>query len=127
MSQNFLSCDRDQPMLLPPDLREWLPEDHLAWFVLDAVSEIDLEPFFSGYRSDGWGRAAHDPEMMVALPSGADAARAVAPGKHAHAATRSSRLSELWVAPGRGVGRHRPPAPQVAKSHGSIDTGTSGH
>jgi transposase len=67
MAQNFLSCDRDQPMLLPPDLREWLPEDHLAWFVLDAVEEMDLTPFFSGYRDDGWGRAAHDPEMMVAL------------------------------------------------------------
>jgi transposase len=67
MAQNFLSCDRDQQMLLPADLREWLSEDHLAWFVLDAVSEINLEPFFAGYRDDGWGRAAHDPEMMVSL------------------------------------------------------------
>jgi transposase len=67
MAQNFLSCDRDQQMLLPADLREWLSEDHLAWFVLDAVEEMNLEPFFVGYRSDGWGRAAHDPEMMVAL------------------------------------------------------------
>ena len=54
-------------MLLPADLREWLPEDHLAWFVLDAVSEMNLERFFAGYRQDGWGRAAHDPEMMVSL------------------------------------------------------------
>jgi transposase len=67
MAQNFLSCDRDQPMLLPADLREWLPEDHLAWFVLDAVEEMNLERFFAGYRSDGRGRAAPDPEMMVAL------------------------------------------------------------
>jgi len=67
MAQNFLSCDRDQQMLLPADMREWLREDHLAWFVLDAVSEMKLEPFFSNYRDDGWGRAAHDPEMMVAL------------------------------------------------------------
>lgn len=67
MAQNFLTSDRDQPMLLPPDLREWLPEDHLAWFVLDAVSELDLTAFFGAYRSDGHGRAAHDPEMMVAL------------------------------------------------------------
>ncbi|MDQ3759122.1 MAG: transposase [Actinomycetota bacterium] len=67
MAQNFIECDRDQPMLLPPDLRDWLAEDHLAWFVLDAVSELDLTSFFSDYRSDGWGRAAHDPEMMVAL------------------------------------------------------------
>jgi transposase len=67
MAHNFIECDRDQPMLLPPDLREWLAEDHLAWFVLDAVSELDLAAFTADYRSDGWGRAAHDPEMMVAL------------------------------------------------------------
>ncbi len=67
MAQNFLACDRDQQMLLPADMREWLAEDHLAWFVLDAVSEMNLEPFFSNYRDDGWGRAAHDPQMMVAL------------------------------------------------------------
>ena len=49
---------RDQQLLLPADMREWLAEDHLAWFVLDAVSEMNLEPFFSNYRDDGWGRAA---------------------------------------------------------------------
>jgi transposase len=67
MPQNFLACDRDQSLLLPPDLKDWLPEDHLAWFVIDAVAELDLEAFFAGYRDDGHGRAAHDPEMMVAL------------------------------------------------------------
>ncbi len=67
MSQNFLPCERDQQLLMPADLREWLPEDHLAWFVLDAVEELDLEPFYAAYRGDGWGRAAHDPQMMVAL------------------------------------------------------------
>jgi transposase len=67
VGQNFLSCDREQSMLLPPDLREWLPEDHLAWFVLDAVAELDLDAFYASYRRDGWGAAAHDPQMMVAL------------------------------------------------------------
>jgi transposase len=67
MPQNFLSCDRDQPMLLPPDLREWLDEDHLAWFVIEAIEELDLEPFYASYRADGHGRAAHDPRMMVTL------------------------------------------------------------
>jgi hypothetical protein len=37
MAQNFIGCDRDQVLLLPPSLSEWLPEDHLAWFVLEAV------------------------------------------------------------------------------------------
>jgi len=64
---NFVGCDRDQELLLPPSLREWLAEDHLAWFVLDAVDAIDLGAFYGEYRDDGWGRAAFDPKMMVAL------------------------------------------------------------
>src|SRR5680860_544210 len=67
MAQNFLTCDREQSMLLPPDMREWLDEDHLAWFVIDAVAELDLEPFYAAYRADGHGRAAHEPQMMVTL------------------------------------------------------------
>src|SRR3954467_9041302 len=67
MPQNFLACDREQELLLPPSLREWLPESHLAWFVIDAVGEFDLAGFYASYRRDGWGRAAHDPAMMVAL------------------------------------------------------------
>jgi transposase len=54
-------------MLLPPDLREWLDEDHLAWFVIEAVEALDLRGFYAAYRWDGHGRAAHDPQMMVAL------------------------------------------------------------
>jgi transposase len=54
-------------LLLPPSLREWLPEDHLAWFALEAVDEIDLGAFYGAYREDGCGRAAFEPAMMVAL------------------------------------------------------------
>jgi transposase len=67
MPQNFLACDREQELLLPPSLREWLPADHLAWFVIDAVAQFDLAAFYVAYRADGHGRAAHDPAMMVAL------------------------------------------------------------
>jgi hypothetical protein len=63
---NFLECDRDQA-LLPPNLRQWLPVDHLAWFVIDAVERVDLSAFYRGYRLDGHGRATHEPSMMVAL------------------------------------------------------------
>jgi hypothetical protein len=42
MPQNFLACDREQEVLLPPSLREWLPEGHVAWFVIDAVAECHL-------------------------------------------------------------------------------------
>ncbi len=65
MSQNFLSCDRDQALLLPPDLWDWLPEEHLARFMLEAVAEMDVVDFYRAYRADGHGRAAHDPEMMA--------------------------------------------------------------
>jgi len=67
MAQNLIACDRDQQLLLPPDMREWLPDDHLAWFVLEAVEELDLAAFYAAYRDDGQGAAAHDPQMMVAL------------------------------------------------------------
>lgn len=66
-SFNFVTFDRDQMMLLPPSLSEWLAEDHLAWFVIDAVKQLDLAGFYASYRDDGWGRAAHHPEMMVTL------------------------------------------------------------
>lgn len=64
---NFLSVERDQTFLMPPSMAEWLPEDHLAWFVLDAVDRLDLAGFYGSYRADGWGRAAHDPKLMVGL------------------------------------------------------------
>ena len=67
MGPNFLACDRDQVLLLPPSLREWLSDGHLAWFVIDAVAQFDLTAFYSAYRLDGQGRAAHEPSMMVAL------------------------------------------------------------
>jgi transposase len=54
-------------MLMPVDMREWLPEDDLAFVVLDAVAALDLGEFRRMYRADGHGRAAFDPEMMVAL------------------------------------------------------------
>ena len=52
---------------MPPSLRDWLPEDHLAWFVLDTVAQLDLAAFYGSYRPDGHGRAAYEPSMMVAL------------------------------------------------------------
>ncbi len=67
MAFNFLPCDRDQPYLLPPSLKDWLPQDHLAWFLLDAVKEMDLHSFYVGYREDGWGAPAFEPAMMVTL------------------------------------------------------------
>ncbi len=67
MPQNFIEADREQAFLLPPSLRDWLAEDHLAWFVIAAVDQMDLAAFYGAYRADGHGRAAYDPAVMVAL------------------------------------------------------------
>ena len=67
MGQSFIACDREQSFLMPPDVREWLPENHLAWFVLAAVEEMDLEGFYAVYRSDGRSRPAYEPAVMVGL------------------------------------------------------------
>jgi transposase len=67
MAYNFLACDRDQAFLLPPDLRDWLPSSHLAWFVLDVVDQLNLGPFLKAYRSGGHGRAAYQPRMLLAV------------------------------------------------------------
>ncbi len=67
MAYNFVAPERDQLYLLPPSLADWLPEDHLAWFVLDCVDQMDLSAFYADYREDGWGGAAHHPKTMVAL------------------------------------------------------------
>src|SRR5215212_8081220 len=67
MPQNFIEDRREQGFLLPPDVREWLAADHLAWFVIDAVAEMDLSAFYAAYRADGHGRAAYEPSLMVAV------------------------------------------------------------
>jgi len=64
---NFVTAERDQVFLLPPDIRDWLGEDELAWTVLEAVGQLDLAAFRARYRADGHGRAPYDPALMVAL------------------------------------------------------------
>jgi transposase len=67
MAQNFIGCGRDQSFLMPPDVRDWVPEGHFVWFVLEAVEEMDLGGFYDAYRRDGMGRPGYDPAMMGAL------------------------------------------------------------
>ena len=67
VAYNFVAADRDQLMLMPPSVADWLPEDHLAWFVLDVVAELDLSAFYAIYRLDGRGGAAYDPQIMLAV------------------------------------------------------------
>jgi transposase len=67
MTYNFLRGDRDQPFLLPPDPRDWLPADHLAWFVRDVTDQLDLDPFLRSYRADGHGHPAYDPKTLLGV------------------------------------------------------------
>lgn len=67
MGYNFRPVERDQQYLMAPSVRDWLKADHLAWFVLDVVDELDLESIRARYRSDGWGAPAFDPALMTAL------------------------------------------------------------
>ncbi len=62
---NFVECDREQAFLLPPDLRDWIPEDDLAHFVIAAVERVDLGVFKVNHR--GTGSAQYHPRMMLAL------------------------------------------------------------
>src|SRR4051812_38829116 len=75
VSYNLAAVDREQLMLMPPSVAEWLPEDHLAWFVVDVVDELDLSAFLAGYRVDGRGGAAYHPATMLALLVYADSIR----------------------------------------------------
>ena len=65
MNTPFIPIDRDTPMLLPPDLREWLPDGHLVHFVLDAVAALPLQRFQVNAR--GTGSAQYPPAMMLSL------------------------------------------------------------
>jgi len=67
MAYNFIKNDREQGYLLPPNVREWLPPGDLAWFLMDAVAQMDLSVFYRGYREDGHGHPAFEPSMMVTL------------------------------------------------------------
>ena len=61
----FVDCERNQAFLLPPDLRDWIPEDDLAHFVIEAVERVEMSAFKVNHR--GTGSAQYHPRMMLAL------------------------------------------------------------
>lgn len=75
MAKGYRPVRRDQEFLLPPRMTDWLPEDHLVWFVLDVVAELDTSRLHAraARRRDGQpvrsaaGRAGYDPDMLLAL------------------------------------------------------------
>lgn len=65
MATRFVSIDRDTPLLLPPDLREWVPANHLVHFILDAVDALDLRQVKVNTR--GTGSEQYPPHMLLGL------------------------------------------------------------
>jgi len=68
MARDFIPCDPDQQFLLPPSMRDWLPEGHLVWFVSDLVDTLDLSSILAAYEKDeSRGRRGYDPVMTTKL------------------------------------------------------------
>jgi transposase len=67
MALGYRPVDRDQQFLLPPDMREWLPESHLVWFVIETVEQLDTSGFHERSVLGGVGRAGFDPDMLLTL------------------------------------------------------------
>lgn len=67
MAKSYRPVLRDQPMLLPIDMRDWLPPDHLVWFVLETVEALDTTGLERTRRRGGAGAAGYDPRMLFAL------------------------------------------------------------
>lgn len=65
MEPRFKECDRDTLFLMPPSVNDWVPENHLARFVVDIVGRLDLSPIINAYA--GRGSDAYSPSIMVAL------------------------------------------------------------
>lgn len=67
MARGYIPVDRDQQFLIPPDMREWLPENHLVWWLLDVVARLDTRALHASRRRGAQGRAGYDPDMLLAL------------------------------------------------------------
>ena len=85
MAKGYRPVDRDQAFLLPPDMREWLPEGHPVFLVIDALGRMDTSAFHALRRTGGAGAAGYDPDMLVAVLVWA----------YAHRVTSSRRMEEL--------------------------------
>ena len=86
MAKRYRPVDRDQPFLLPPDMREWLPGDHPVHLVIAVVEDhLDTSAFHAGRRTGGAGTAGYDPDMLAAVLAWA----------YAHEVTSSRRIEEL--------------------------------
>lgn len=84
MAKGYRAVLRDQPMLLPPDMREWLPASHPVWLVIGAVAQLDCPALHGRRRAGGAGAAGYDPVMLASVLVWA----------YAHGVTSSRRIEE---------------------------------
>jgi transposase len=86
MAKGYRPVERDQPFLLPPDMREWLPGDHPVFLVIEVVKDhLDTSAFHARRRTGGAGAAGYDPDMLVTVLVWA----------YAHGVTSSRRIEAL--------------------------------
>lgn len=67
MARSYRPVVRDQEFLLPPNMADWLAGDHLVWFIVDVVEQLDTSALHAARRTGGVGRAGYDPDMLLAL------------------------------------------------------------
>jgi transposase len=67
MAKGYIPVDRDQLFLVPPDMKQWLPKDHLVWWVLEVVGRLDTTALHRSRRRGAQGREGYDPDMLLAL------------------------------------------------------------
>lgn len=67
IKNKFRPYNLDQLYLLPPDIKSWLPDDHLIYFIIDVTNELNLKPIYKKYKSENGGAPAYHPAMMTAL------------------------------------------------------------
>jgi transposase len=85
MAKRYRPVERDQPFLLPPDMREWLPAGHPVHLVVAVAEQMDTSAFHAGRRTGGAGTAGYDPDMLAVVLVWA----------YAHRITSSRRMEEL--------------------------------
>ncbi len=93
MSRNYRTYEPDQTLLLPPSVRDWLPEEHLAFFISDTIDALDVSAFDERYGDAGPGNQAFDPRMMLkvlvyAYATGTFSSRKIAAKLHEDVAYR---------------------------------------
>jgi transposase len=67
VARDYVPTRRDELLLLPPDVREWLPKGHLVWFLLDVIERMDTSVLHRRAKLGGAGRAPYDPEMLFGV------------------------------------------------------------